>query len=48
MELEPKVSAQVCRRCRSRALEISLPREKAMIDVFGTGLCAYYLWADGD
>ena len=48
MELEPKVSAQVCRRCRSRALEISLPREKAMVDAFGTGMCAYYLWADGD
>lgn len=42
MELEPKVPAQVCRRYGSRALAISLPREKAMIDVFGTGACTYY------
>ena len=46
METEPKVFAQVCRRCRSRALVISLAREKAMIDVFATGVRAYYCWAD--
>lgn len=37
---EPKVSAQGCRRCRSWASALSLPREKAVMDAFGTGVRA--------
>lgn len=41
VEAEPRESVQVCRRCRGRAEMITLPREEAEIDVFGTGLRAF-------
>lgn len=44
VEAEPRECVQVRRRCRGRAEMITLPREEAEMDVFGTGLCAFYCW----
>lgn len=35
---DPRVSAQGCRRHRSWASALSLPREKVVMDAFGTGV----------
>lgn len=37
MKAESRESVEVCRRCRGRAEMITLPREEAEIDVFGSG-----------